>query len=173
MENFYENNEIKDFELKIFATGNCESFIPMSFVKIKEKICVTYHTEGYKQLNLDQLKNPCEILNVVEKLVLAIKAAQNHFILQSRYSLKQEYIYVDQNMSNIKIQFMPITETQNKSIFSQRIIIFLNELHFEDVNCCDYINMVIEKLKNVNLSMESLISYLGELKREAYLCGWG
>ncbi|WP_312650346.1 DUF6382 domain-containing protein [Aminipila sp.] len=173
MENFYENNEIKDFEVKIFATGDCHSFIPMSFVKIQEKMCVTYYTEGYRQLNLEQLKNPCEILNIVEKLVLAMKAAQNHFIIQSRYSLKQEYIYVDQNMSNIKIQFIPIREKQNTSIFSEKIIIFLKELSFEDVSCCDYINMVIEKLNNVNLSMESLINYLGELKREAYLCGWG
>lgn len=172
MENFYENNEIKDFEVKIFATGNCESFIPMSFVKIKEKMCVTYHTEGYKQLNLDQLKNPCQILNVVEKLVLSIKDAQNHFILQSRYYLKQDFIFLNQNMSIIKIKFVPIKEGQTKVDFSSQMSMFLKEMNFEDVRCCEYINMVIEKLENVNLSMESLINYLGELKREAYLCGW-
>ncbi|MHC1722413.1 MAG: DUF6382 domain-containing protein [Aminipila sp.] len=173
METFYEKNEIKDFEVKIFATGNCESFIPMSFVKINEKMGVTYHTEGFKQLDFNQLKNPYEVLNVVEKLVLAIKAAQNHFILQSRYSLEENYIYMNQDKAIIKIKFVPINEGVMKMDFSSKISLFLRHLNLNNIRCCEYINMVIEKLENGNLSMEALINYLGEVKREAYLCGWG
>lgn len=171
MEEFYENNEIRDFEVKIFAAGDCQSFLPMSFVKTKEKLCVMYHTEGFKPLNLDQLENPYEVLSAIEKLVVSIKAAQNHLILHSRYYLNPNLIYADQKKANIKIKFIPKSKLSIVT-FSQEIIMCLREMHFGDIRCCEYINMVIDKMENENLSIESLINYLGELKREAYLCGW-
>lgn len=172
MEEFYENNKIKNFEVKIFASGDCQSFLPMSFAQINEKLRVMYHTEGYTQLDLEQLKSPYEMLGVVEQLVIAIKTAQNHLILYSKYDLIPKLIYTDLKKSQLKIKFMPIKEELRKITFSQKIIMFLKEMNFEDIRCCEYINMVIDKMEKENLSMESLINYVGELKREAYLCGW-
>ncbi len=92
MEIFFENNQIKDFEVKILASGNCEYFIPMSFVELEGRLHVIYHTEGYKPLDLTQLNNPWEVLDLMEKLVLAVKGAQNHLILHTSYDWKLEYL---------------------------------------------------------------------------------
>jgi len=75
-------------------------------------------------------------------------------------------------MEEVKIKFVPINE-EVKEDFSRRMVLFLKSMHFQHIRCSEYINMVIEKLESVDLSMESLINFLGELKREAYLCGWG
>lgn len=173
MERVYESNEIREFEIKILASGNCKCFIPMSFVKIKGQLSVTYHIDGYKELKINQINNPYEMLNVVEKLVLCIKEAQNHLILQSRYCLMENLIFSNQNMSNIKIMFMPIKELDSNETFACKFVVFLKQMCFKDKRCNEYINIVIDKLENFNLSMRDFVNYLGELKREVYLCGWG
>ncbi|MBE6034051.1 DUF6382 domain-containing protein [Aminipila sp.] len=180
MEIFFENNQIKDFEVKILASGHCEYFIPMSFIKLEGQLHVIYHTEGYKPLGLTQLNNPWEVLDLVEKFVLAVKGAQNHLILHTSYDWKLECLYlkaagersVNKNMEELKITFVPLKE-EVKEGFSRRMVFFLKSMHFQHIRCSEYINMVIDKLESVDLSMESLINFLGELKREAYLCGWG
>lgn len=173
MQSFYNSNEIKDFEIKILASGRCQCFVPMSFIRLKEKLKVTYYTEGYKNLDLVQLENPYELIGILEKLVLCIKEAQNHLILFTRYSLGNDYIFINQDLTSVKIKFVPICEECGNRVFSNKMVSFLKKLQMKDIRCREYIDMIIEKLLNFNLSMESLINYLGELKREAYLCGWG
>lgn len=172
MERLYEYNEIMEYETKILASGNCECFIPMSFVKIRGKLSVIYHTEGYKELKISKLNKPYEMLSAIEKLVLCMKESQNHLILKSRYSLEENLIFSNQNMSVIKIMFIPLNKVEKNETFAQKCIIFLEEMNFEDKRCNEYIDMIIDKLQSLNLSMRDLVNYLGELKREVYLCGW-
>lgn len=172
MESLYDCNEIRDYEIKIFASGNCKCFVPMSFMKTNQKLCVIYHTEGYQKLDLSQFQDPYEILNLVEKMVLCVKEAQNHLILHTRYYLTENYIYLDQDMSVMKIIFIPSKENEEKPNFSEKMVHFLEEMKFENVRCSEYINLVIHKLEKFNLSMGALLNYLSELKREIHLCGW-
>ena len=104
VETVYEKAELHDFEMKILASGRCESFIPMSFVSIDGKIKAAYHAEGYQELQINLLKNPYTILDVIEKMVLCIKDAQNHLIRHTSYSLKASSIYLNLEMSAVKIK---------------------------------------------------------------------
>ncbi len=173
MDSFYKNNEIRDFEIKIFASDSCKSFIPMTFVNIQGKLNVNYHLEGYKEINFEKLENPYQLLEIIEKIAFCMKEAHNHLILYSRYILTKEVIYIDQINSNLKIKFVPSNDEGKTEEFSVKVKSLLRELGIKNIRCLEYIDMIIKKLDKYDLSMQSLFNYIGELKREAYLCGWG
>lgn len=172
MESRYEIGEIEDFEVKILASGSYSCFLPLSFVERQGKLEVTEHRAGFRQIQVDVLQNPYELLEVIEKLVLCMKEAHNRLIRPERYKLEKNSLYADEAGHQQRIRFMPEHVKGDVPGISEKLRLFLQLWQPENHRCQEYVTRVIEKLTELTLSTEGILSYISELKREVYLCGW-
>lgn len=172
-ERVFERNEIKTFEMRILSEGQCRAFLPMSFIKRGCNLYVTYHTEEYVPLISLDLNQPFDLLHRIEKLLISIKDAENYLLPFERYMIVKEDIFFSEKWDHIRLKFEPETEhlsedfsTKFSELISQIMILVLDERTKE------YLEMVIKKLENTNISREGITNYIGELKREVHICGW-
>lgn len=197
VEKTFEIGHIKKYEINILAGGECTSFIPMSFIEENNSVRVIYNTQGFCKLSIENLNNPYKVLATLEKIAILIKNANNHLILYNRYCIEKNNIYTNESCSEFKLIFLP-KKNPSEIEFSQVIINLLQQFLVDSIDSrgvdsidsrgvdsidsksvdsidsrsAEYINLIIEKCKKFNLSNHTIINYIGELKRECYLCGW-
>jgi hypothetical protein len=174
MEKNFDSRDIKDFELKIFLEGQCNAFMPMSFIVKEKDILVTYFSEGYIPIMDVVFNNPFEMLQIVEKLLLCVKDAENHLIPLSRFSIGEECIYFSKEMNRVCLMFKPVDDKIGNGSFAFKTEELLKKLKdlTVDMRICEYLDMVIDKLSYSNIGREALTNYIGELKRDVHICGW-
>ncbi len=168
-------SDIFDFEKEILVLGRCENFITISILEIDEGYEVKYNLERLIKFNIDYLSNPYELLDYIEKLFLAIKKGREYWLDENRYKVVPENTYFTEDMKSIKIKYVPINkEYIQDSKAEKNIITFLIKLKdiSKDNVDKDYIDKIIEAVSNKQLDIISIINLIGELKRDAYLCGF-
>ena len=171
----YKKGQIKSFEIRILASGEVENFLNISFTEFDDMIYVHYEEEGYKKLTEVKLDNPFKMLDIIEKVLIGIKKSSNYFIPWYRYEIRAECIYFNPKTNMVKIAFVPYDDCEkikSKGLNSW-IMNFFESVAVEHFRCNEYIENIKNKIKLENPNLKAQINYIGELKREAYLCGWG
>lgn len=173
IERIFERNEIKSFEIRILSEGQCKAFLPMSFIEKGYSLFVTYHTEEYVPLIRLDLNHPYELLHKIEMLLISIKDAENYLIPFERYMILAEEIFFSEKWEHIRLRFEP-ENAQVLEDFATKFSKLINQIKILvlDDRTKEYLEMVIKKLENTNISREGITNYIGELKREVHICGW-
>lgn len=173
IERIFEQNQIKNFEIRILSEGQCQAFLPMSFIEKGYNLFVTYHTEEYIPLISLDLNQPYDLLHRIEMLLICIKDAENYLIPFERYMILKEEIFFSEKWEYIRLKFEPESE-QVLEDFSTKFSKLMNQIKILvlDERTKEYLEMVIKKLENTNISREGITNYIGELKREVHICGW-
>lgn len=173
IERIFERNEIKNFEIRILSEGQCRAFLPMSFVERGGNLYVTYHTEEYTPLISLDLNHPYDLLHRIEKLLISIKDAEHYLIPFERYMIVKEEIFFSEKWDHIRLKFEPENEHVLED-FATKFSKLINQIKILvlDDRTKEYLEMVIKKLENTNISREGITNYIGELKREVHICGW-
>ena len=111
------------------------------------------------------------MLQILEDIIYIIIDASNYLIPIERYKLSTELVYISRN--GVKIMFEPIDENNStEADFNSYILEFLSDVDVERDICVQYLERVKTKIKEENPSRRGLLNYIGELKREIYICGW-
>ncbi len=176
-----EKNHIFDFEKEILVLGVCENFIEVRIVEYEDKYNFQYNLDKLMNFQMEIIRNPYQLLDYIEKTFLAVKKGKENLLDENRYILTPENTFFDRD-KNIKIRYVPIEgeigeqesfKVKNNLISDGKLKFLkrLKELCDEEIYG-EYIDRIIETLTLKNLEIVSLINFVGELKRDAYLCGW-
>lgn len=192
MDALYDKNCIRTFEIKILASGEADAFLPMSFMEESEKLKVTYFTEDYMKMTECSYENPFFMLDIIEKVLIVVKAAENRLIPWYRYMLTVDTVFLkgSYSMNNpvnteikktnrgcgirdeIKICFVPKNNEGRNDSLNSCFTGFIESMKCDNERCTEYAEKIRNKIKAENPSYMSVLTYIGELKREAFICGW-
>lgn len=167
MERIYDLEDICSFEIDILSRGGHKVFLKQNFSIIGEKIHINVYDEGYRKLEKSDMDTPLKLLEILEKLLIKLRRARNYMMDLNKIHLEMEFLYIDANR-NLAICFSPLKEARE---LRAALIDLLLQIDPESVACNDYLNIVASKVKD-NIGLEKLITAVGEIKREAYYCGY-
>ena len=171
MERRYEKNALYDFEIKILTSGSIKGFLPLSIRKNEENLYLKSFTEGAKVLDFSVITSPSQLLQILEEIILIIEEASNYLILIERFELSKDVIYVEQN--RVKIRFIPISgNSEELEDVNLRLLQLIAQIPVVNDICTQYLERVKDKIEEDNPNRRGLLNYIGELKREIYICGW-
>ncbi len=183
--------DVKGFEMDILSRGICECFLPLQITLRGEELVMDYDYTGYHRLRNEELDSVQKVLEVAEKVILALEHGESYYISPGRYQLKPELIYMpaeEQGEGNLKIKYLPLS-SEAASDFSREFSgldlsrrdaggiiyqMFLSGLRdtTENIYAREYLDMLIHAIKERGLGIKSIKNYIGRLKREAYNSGW-
>lgn len=160
---------IRPFERKVLESGLCDFAVPMSFFRYQGKQIIRYECSGYialSDMNLDGLK---EIFEVIEKTLLALKRSGEFLMNPGKISLNKDTVYVHYKHKDVRLAYMPGDLEQNGN--SRNLIGFLHDLKRQAPESgIGYFDRLENELIVKNRSLSDMITVVGEIRREIYLC---
>jgi hypothetical protein len=160
---------IKPFEKKVLESGLCDFAVPMSFYRQNGMQKIRYECSGYVALSEANLSDTSNVFEIIEKTLLALKKSGEYLIDPGKILLNQDTIYVHHKHKDVRIAYVPgiykgIRGHQNLLEF------FLIVEERIPASGKGYIQKLKEEVIINNRSLTDLITIIGEIRREIYLC---
>mgnify|MGYP001690522357 CR=1 FL=1 len=167
MEVQYERKRLADFEMNILAKGEHGVFLKQSFSVVGDTIYSFIDDAGFRKVAAEDLDTPLKLLGVLEKLCLNLRRAENYMFDLRKLELSMNLLYINDDME-VALKYQMASNEEN---IDKKICRLLNEIPLNSTACTDYLNIFKGNLDK-NYSVAKLVSVAGELKREAYYCGY-
>lgn len=160
---------VKPFERKVFESGLCDFAVPMSFFRHNGKQKIRYECSGYvafSELNLSDTSNAFEI---IEKTLLALKKSGEYLIDPCKVPLTQDTVYVHHRHKDVRIAYVPGKLKENHG--QQNLLDFFLMVEGRiPASGKSYIHKLQMEVTVNNRSLPDLITIVGEMRRELFLC---
>ncbi len=173
-ENNYEieipEESIKPFEEKVLLSGLCDFIIPMSFSSYGGKRKITYECSGYASIKELKISKVRDVFEILEKTLISLNKSTEFLLDPHKITLTPETVYYNLKQKDVKIAYIP-SENKSKSL-NDSISFYIDRLS-EGVTeeAFKYLASIKENMKKGHHSIKELITKVGEMRREIYLCG--
>jgi len=160
---------IKPFERKVLESGLCDFAVPMSFFRQNGMQKIRYECSGYVAFSEVNLSDTSNVFEIIEKTLLALKKSGEYLIDPGKILLNQDTIYVHHSHKDVRIAYVPGLYQGNRG--QQNLLEFF--LIVEEripVSGKGYIQKLKEEVIFNNRSLPDLVTIVGEIRREIYLC---
>lgn len=160
---------VKPFERKVLESGLCDFAVPMSFYRHNGMQKIRYECSGYVAFSEANLSDTSNVFEIIEKTLLALKKSGEYLINPGKILLNQDTIYVHHKHKDVRIAYVPGIYQGNKG--QQNIFEFF--LIVEDripESGKRYMQRLKEEVITNNRSLADLVTIVGEIRREIYLC---
>lgn len=160
---------IKPFERKVLESGLCDFAVPMSFYRQNGMQKIRYECSGYVAFSEVILNDISNVFEIIEKTLLALKKSGEYLIDPGKVLLNQDTIYVHHKHKDVRIAYVPGLNIGNRG--QQNLLEFL--LIVEEripASGKGYIKRLEEEVITYNRSIPDLLTIVGEIRREIYLC---
>jgi len=160
---------VKPFERKVLESGLCDFAVPMSFFRHSGKQKIRYECSGYVAFSEANLSDTSKVFEIIEKTLLALKKSGEYLIDPGKVVLNQDTIYVHHSHKDVRIAYVPGVGESNRG--KQNLVeFFLIVEKIIPATGRGYIERLIEEVTTNNRSLPDLLTIVGEIRREIYLC---
>ena len=161
---------IKSFEEKVLLSGLCDFIIPMSFSSYGGKRKITYECSGYASVKELEISKVRDVFEILEKTLLSLNKSTEFLIDPLKITLTPETVYYNLKQKDVKIAYIP-SENKSKSL-NDNISFYIDSLSEGAAEeACKYLDHIKESMKKGHHSIKDIITKVGEMRREIYLCG--
>lgn len=161
-------NAVKPFERKVLESGLCDFAVPMSFFRQNGKQKIRYECSGYVALSEANLSDISDVLEIIEKTLMALKKSSEYLIDPGKVRLNQDTVYIHHRHKDVRIAYLPGTGEGNR--LQQNLLEFL--LAIEEripKSGKGYVQTLKEEVVINNRSILDLVTIVGEIRREIYM----
>ena len=160
---------IKPFERKVLESGLCDFALPMTFYRHNGMQKIRYECSGYVAFSEANLSDTSNVFEIIEKTLIALKKSGEYLIDTGKILLNQDTIYVHHKHNDVRIAYVPGLDIGNRG--QQNLLEFFSIVE-ERVPSSGkgYLKRLKEELIINNRSLPDLITIVGEIRREIYLC---
>ena len=160
-----EDGLMYEEKTKILTENICKTIFPVSILYKDDSVTGYYNTSGYKRLSsCNQLTAVC-LLEIIEKIIIAIEECCQYLIFPEEYVINTNTIYVDERYKNIKITYIADKNYENVKNKFHRLLNSMKELTTEDGRT--YLDMLMEISSVENVSYRKLRLLVSNLSQEA------
>lgn len=167
-----------DYQIRILKQDMGKMFLPMYFyneeingiretnIKYDFGDCISL----FEWLNLEE-NSLLDVLNALEDIAILLNKCKEVLINYEYLKIDMTSIFVStKGDKDIKLQYIPKDEMDEKFCFSKLVKDI--EGIAENYLVKEYLQMIAQKLENDNTGLQRIINFMGQIKREVYICGW-
>jgi Domain of unknown function (DUF6382) len=160
---------IKPFERKVLESGLCDFAVPMSFYRHNGKQKIRYECSGYVAFSEANLTDTSTIFEIIEKTLLALKKSGEYLIDPCKVPLTKDTVYVHYRNKDVRIAYVPGNKNGYRG--QQNLLDFFLEVE-ERIPATgkSYVQKLRQEVTVNNRSLPDLITIVGEIRREMFLC---
>jgi hypothetical protein len=162
-------DSVKPFERKVLESGLCDFAVPMSFYRHNGIQKIRYECSGYVAFSEANLSDTSNAFEIIEKTLLALKKSGEYLIDPGKILLNQDTIYVHHKHKDVRIAYVPGLDHGNKSQQNLLEFFIIVEERIPETGK-RYIQKLKEELITYNRSLPDLVTIVGEIRREIFLC---
>lgn len=160
---------IKPFERKVLESGLCDFAVPMSFYRHNGMQKIRYECSGYVAFSEVNLSDTSTVFEIIEKTLLALKKSGEYLIDPNKILLNQDTVYVHHKHTDVRIAYVPGVCQGNRG--QQNLLDFFLLVDEQmPVSGKRYMQKLKEEVIINNRSLMDLVTIVGEMRREIYLC---
>jgi len=160
---------IRPFERKVLESGLCDFAVPMSFFRYQGKQIIKYECSGYIALSDMRLNELKDIFEVLEQTMLALKKSGEFLMNPDKITLNGDTVYVHYKHKDVRLAYIPGALDNNEKC--RNLIEFFQVLKEQTPESgMEYFDRLEKELTQNNRSLSDLITVIGEIRREIYLC---
>jgi len=160
---------IKPFERKVLESGLCDFAVPMSFYRHNGMQKIRYECSGYIAFSETNLSNTSDIFEIIEQTLLALKKSSEYLIDPRKILLNQDTVYVHHRHKDVRIAYVPGLYHGNRG--QHNLLDFFQIIEeLIPVGGIGYIQKLKEEVTLNNRSLSDLVTIVGEIRREIFLC---
>jgi hypothetical protein len=160
---------IRPFEQKVLESGLCDFAVPMSFFRYNGKQRIRYECSGYVAFSEVNLSDTSNVFEIIEQTLLALKKSGEYLIDPGKVTLNQDTVYVHHRHKDVRIAYVPGQCGTTPRYQNLMDFFLLVEARIPDSGK-GYINKLKEEMILNNRSLTDLVTIVGEIRREIYLC---
>lgn len=165
----YEKYKLENYIMDMLTLETCKLFLPAAFIQTEEDVIASYRTEGFCKLSALKEFETEDLLSIIISLLEGIDDAQRHYIFPDEYVMNDESIYVQRDLRQIKMIFIPEKEERLLNDKIAALLEYLKEKGTEEGR--EYIEDAIAFVRQNTFGSKAVIHHLQTLRKEAYLCG--
>lgn len=154
-------------KMDMLVEGACKRILPISVVHEDALITAYYNTAGYKPLYLHTQFTLPTILNLLEKILMAIEECYEYLFFPEEYIINTNTIYVDERLREIRFIYIPDKEREKFQNKFRRLLKTLKECTTENGKI--YLDMIIDLTSVEKISYKKLrfviTKYLQEVEK--------
>jgi len=160
---------LKPFERKVLESGLCDFAVPMSFYRHNGMQKIRYECSGYVALSEVNLSDTSDVFEIIEKTLLALKKSSEYLIDPGKILLNQDTIYVHHKHKDVRIAYVPGLYNGNSGY--KNILEFFTIIEERiPIIGRGYLQKLKEEIFTNNRSLPDLVTIVGEIRREIYIC---
>lgn len=160
----FDPKRIYPHELAALGRGAVDGFFPTTFIFDTEGITAIYDCDGYSPLSGFRLEQTSDVMYILEKILLILKRCPEHLLVPERVLTIPETVFYRVDTGSVRMTYIPVS---GEADVHRNLIQFLIRIC---VDLCDpfgsYIDRFIEKSREENLDIESMLTLVGVLRRE-------
>lgn len=160
-----EDELMYEEKTRILTENICKTIFPISILHRDNLITGYYNTSGYKKLSSCNQLTAAILLEIIEKIILAIEECCQYLIFPEEYVINTNTIYVDERYETIKITYIADKNYENVKNKFHRLLNSMKELTTEDGRT--YLDMLMEISSVENVSYRKLRLLVSNLSQEA------
>lgn len=160
---------IKPFERKVLESGLCDFAVPMSFYRHNGVQKIRYECSGYVAFSEVNLSDTSDVFAIIEKTLLALKKSGEYLIDPGKILLNQDTIYVHHKHNDVRIAYVPGLYNKNGGLKNLLEFLVIVEERMP-ISGKGYIQKLQEEIIKNNRSLPDLLTIVGEVRREIFIC---
>ena len=152
-------------KIQLLTENVCKNIFPISLLHRDNLITGYYNTSGYKRLSSCNQLTAVRLLEIIEKIILAIEECCQYLIFPEEYIINTNTIYVDEKYESIKFTYIYDKNYENVKNKFCRLLNSLKEITTEDGKI--YLDALMEISSVENVSYRKLRLLVSKLSQEA------
>ena len=152
---------------EILLTGKCKGILPVNMISGGSLQRGIYNIAGYRKISsLDKLDS-WQVLHIVEKVLECIEICRDYLIFPDEYVVSAETLYVCEDMSDVKLLYIPSEKNCSEDM---HILMFIYSLRRRTTeNGKTYLDTLGKMLECSNIRLPKVMAFIRELKHEVNL----
>lgn len=156
-----------EYEERVLSSGLCDVTLPMQFLFHGNVTQVFYHCSGYTALGELKLNTPREWFEVLGKLMMTLRKAQEFLLDEERMTLELTTIFFHRKQRNVKIAFFPCAPEGT----GKKICRLIQKIQKEaDQETAEYLQRLHQNIVRDNLDLAAMTRLTANLRREIIQC---